>query len=296
MGGLHFNGLAGAPRVCVASAVQSRLHWGFEWDPVVFLWRPSAPPGCVCFISYRCVGGVFEGGCTLCAFRGAVEMTALGPPVTGRYLHLKCSVTAWKQVGFFCSRVPGSVTGVMPDVPWAQGRTTVTCLWHAVVWEAWRCWRAAKVRCKVAEQTTYNKLAVPFCATSPPPFLQSSFLLPSWHMPIQIVPFARGSFPKLYSGSLSPFACRLDSPFHFCLPVAQHDALPVKKASVLPSVRLLCLSCCCCLLGKDFQELSRCGQPDVQTPEHLNARHRSPFAQKSISHLSGLWWCAVVLE
>lgn len=100
--------------------------------------------------------------------------------------------------------------------------------------------------CKVAEQTTCDQLTVLFYTTSPPSFRQSSFLLPSWQVPIPIVPFARSSFP---SGSVSPFACQLDSLFHFCSPVTQRDALPLKKASsMLPSVRLLCFSHCCCLL------------------------------------------------
>ena len=141
--------------------------------------------------------------------------------------------------------------GVMPAVPWARGRTTFTRLWRAVVWRGLEMLRAAKMGCKAAEQTTYNKLAVLFYATSPPPFLQSSFLLPSWHVPIHIIPFARSSFPKLYSGSVSPFACQLDSLFHYCPPVAQRHALPAKKASsVLPSMRLLCLSHCCCSLER----------------------------------------------
>jgi len=36
------NDLAGAPRVCVESAVQSDLQWGFEQGAVVFPWCPLA--------------------------------------------------------------------------------------------------------------------------------------------------------------------------------------------------------------------------------------------------------------
>lgn len=114
---------------------------------------PSPAPGSVCFISPGCVDGVFGRGCSLCAFCRAIGVTVPCPPgySTGEYPPLKCNLRAWKQDGVF---VAGSVTGVMPGVPWAQGRTAFTRLCVLMCGEAWRCCRAAKVGGEVAEQTT----------------------------------------------------------------------------------------------------------------------------------------------
>lgn len=140
---------------------------------------------------------------------------------------------------------------------------------------------------EVAEQTT-SSLS---CSTLLPLHLSYSPLFSSLLgvCPAHTVPFACSSFPKLYSGSVSPFPCQPapSSP-------ARRDALPVKKATSVPPSRWpLCLSCCCCALeGTSGAAAPR--PADVGAPQHLGARRRSLFAQESASHLSGLWSWAVV--